>query len=101
MKYSFSSANTTLLPPYSGSKTVSPSFTKHGLTVPLSRFLPGPTAMTLPKFNYSLLFSGNKIPPLVLVMGAVFSMMTLFMRGLSFLKASMLIFLINYFKNYY
>ena len=94
-KQSVLSARVTLLPPYSGNKTVSPSFTLIGLTCPLSKCLPGPTAMTVPKFNYSCFDSGKRIPPLVLVKGSAFLTRTLFINGLNLLKAN-----ISFFQKY-
>jgi hypothetical protein len=49
--YSFS-ASFTSVPPYSGSRTVSPSFSETGISLPSLSRSPGPTAMTLAEFNW-------------------------------------------------
>ena len=45
--YSLSST-VTLVPPYSGRRTLSPSFTPIGMTLPSVARAPGPTATTVP-----------------------------------------------------
>jgi len=45
-KYSLSSS-VTFVPPYSGSKTRSPTLTLGGMRFPVSVFRPGPTAITV------------------------------------------------------
>merc|ERR1740124_1026165 len=46
MKSSFSTS--TLVPPYSGSRTASPTATDRGTTLPFRSLAPGPTAITVP-----------------------------------------------------
>ena len=48
--YSFS-PSLTCVPPYSGSKTVSPSFTATGIKFPDLSLVPGPTATTFPELS--------------------------------------------------
>src|SRR5690606_23250530 len=47
------------VPPYLANTTVSPTFTSMGSREPLSRYLPGPTARTLPRWLFSLALSGS------------------------------------------
>uniref|UniRef100_A0A0A8XNS7 Chaperonin n=1 Tax=Arundo donax TaxID=35708 RepID=A0A0A8XNS7_ARUDO len=51
IRYSFS-ASFTSVPPYSGSRTVSPSFRDTGISLPSLSRSPGPTAMTLAEFSW-------------------------------------------------
>lgn len=41
----------TSVPPYSGKRTVSPSFTATGISFPSLLWMPGPTAITFPEFS--------------------------------------------------
>ena len=56
-----------LVPPYSGSRTVSPTWMDIGTTSPLSLRAPGPAATTVPSKTFPCDFSGMIIPPFVLV----------------------------------
>ena len=47
------SPSLTWVPPYSGKRTVSPSFTETGITFPDLSLDPGPTATTLPELSWS------------------------------------------------
>jgi len=49
--YSFS-PSFTCVPPYSGRRTVSPSFTETGMICPCLSRSPGPTARTFPELSY-------------------------------------------------
>lgn len=53
------------MPPYSGNKTLSPTFTETGKGVPSLVLPPGPTAMTSPSFAFDCVDSGKMIPPAV------------------------------------
>merc|ERR1712123_424207 len=65
-----SPSTSNLLPPYSGSKTLSPTATLIGILIPASPLTPGPTATTVPSRPLDWAASGMNSPPLVFVSAA-------------------------------
>ena len=59
-----------LAPPNSGRRTLSPTATLMGRVAPDSDLAPGPTATTTPSLTLAWAFSGMRSPPLVLVSAA-------------------------------
>ncbi len=51
------------VPPYSGSKTLSPAATLTGIACPSRLNLPGPTASTSPSLDLPIFDSGRRRPP--------------------------------------
>jgi hypothetical protein len=66
-KNSSSSSILTLVPPYSGNKTWSPTFKCGTCSVPVTSFSPGPTAKTDPSLGSLVLSDGKKMPAAVCV----------------------------------
>ena len=87
LKPTFSSSST-FVPPNSGKRTWSPIFTDNGTVSPFSFRFPGPQATTLPSRTLPIDFSGNIIPPLVLVSAAIRSISTRSNRGLKRFKVA-------------
>uniref|UniRef100_A0A0A9CGF3 Pco066521 n=1 Tax=Arundo donax TaxID=35708 RepID=A0A0A9CGF3_ARUDO len=80
-RYSLSAASLTSSPPYSGSRTVSPSFRATGISLPSLSRSPGPTATTFPELS-CLVVSGRRIPPGVFLGCINFSTSTRFSDGI-------------------
>jgi hypothetical protein len=55
----------TFIPPYSGSRTVSPALRLGACRLPATSRSPGPTAMTLPSLGSLVLSDGKKMPEAV------------------------------------
>ena len=81
------SSRTTLVPPYSGRRTLSPTFTLTGWISPPFPLEPDPTATTVACNTFPCDFSGSVIPPLVTVSAALLSTSTQSKRGRNFLNA--------------
>lgn len=58
-------SRSTLVPPYSGNKTASPTPNDVGCKVPVTSIIPGPTATTLPSLGALVLSVGRYNPPAV------------------------------------
>ncbi|CAH0584133.1 unnamed protein product [Chrysodeixis includens] len=81
--YSFSSFSmATLVPPYSGRRTLSPTLTNTGTKSPLSFLTPGPTATTSPCSILDCAFSGMTMPPAVFVTASALLIRTRSSRGI-------------------
>ena len=64
-KIASSPSNLIVVPPKSGSNTLSPIARESLITFPSRVVNPGPTAITSPSFALAVALSGSKIPPAV------------------------------------